>query len=313
MQHHLHGLMPADALNRRDAADLLARAFSRACLQTRAGAAAYEHLGSRYLGGDPEAWLCSIGYFGRVDLVLHQNGGFSGGRIRFFPISIEQLTNRSMGKGLPMKGIPLALLAALSAPASAERWIEYDIFGSGSYDTWDVYADPTDEWGHVQFQASLFVELDPAEPYDAEHFYWSDGHTFSYEDDGNPVVVSASDGTLKFQYGPEDCDYYICNLRSIELSYSPGSLAGGLPDKLPHLRGGTFYYLDTAHYTGMEMSGGIWRATAKEVDGPGEMTFSFNLTPAALPEPASWAMLMVGFGLIGGALRASRRAIVTFS
>jgi hypothetical protein len=32
----------------------------------------------------------------------------------------------------------------------------------------------------------------------------------------------------------------------------------------------------------------------------------FDQTPAAVPEPASWAMMICGFGLMGGAVR--RRA-----
>lgn len=35
--------------------------------------------------------------------------------------------------------------------------------------------------------------------------------------------------------------------------------------------------------------------------------------PAAVPEPSSWAMLVAGFGLIGGALRQRRRANLWFA
>jgi hypothetical protein len=39
-------------------------------------------------------------------------------------------------------------------------------------------------------------------------------------------------------------------------------------------------------------------------------TFSLSVAPAgaAVPEPQSWLMLLLGFGLIGGALRLSRRS-----
>ena len=38
------------------------------------------------------------------------------------------------------------------------------------------------------------------------------------------------------------------------------------------------------------------------------------LTPAngAVPEPASWAMMLIGFGVIGGALRSRSRPAVSF-
>ncbi|WP_375393151.1 PEPxxWA-CTERM sorting domain-containing protein [uncultured Sphingomonas sp.] len=35
-----------------------------------------------------------------------------------------------------------------------------------------------------------------------------------------------------------------------------------------------------------------------------------DVTPPAVPEPASWAMMIAGFGLVGGALRAGRRSDV---
>jgi hypothetical protein len=36
-----------------------------------------------------------------------------------------------------------------------------------------------------------------------------------------------------------------------------------------------------------------------------------DTTPAAIPEPASWAMLIAGFGLVGGAVRRRRRRAMT--
>jgi hypothetical protein len=39
----------------------------------------------------------------------------------------------------------------------------------------------------------------------------------------------------------------------------------------------------------------------------------FNYNAAAAPEPASWAMMLAGFGLIGGAMRGRRRAMIAFA
>lgn len=44
--------------------------------------------------------------------------------------------------------------------------------------------------------------------------------------------------------------------------------------------------------------------------GQVEGTFTAGIATAAVPEPASWAMLITGFGIIGAALRRSRRASV---
>ncbi len=39
----------------------------------------------------------------------------------------------------------------------------------------------------------------------------------------------------------------------------------------------------------------------------------FDTPLPAVPEPASWAMMVGGFGLIGGALRYRRKTTVTFA
>lgn len=40
---------------------------------------------------------------------------------------------------------------------------------------------------------------------------------------------------------------------------------------------------------------------------------SFAATPAAVPEPASWALMLGGFGLAGGAMRMRRKATTSFA
>lgn len=42
------------------------------------------------------------------------------------------------------------------------------------------------------------------------------------------------------------------------------------------------------------------------------VTVSGSVTSGAVPEPASWAMMLGGFGLVGGAMRSRRKALVTF-
>jgi len=44
-------------------------------------------------------------------------------------------------------------------------------------------------------------------------------------------------------------------------------------------------------------------------DVTGTITYSFD----AAPEPASWALMLGGFGLVGGAMRSRRRAAITFA
>ncbi len=43
----------------------------------------------------------------------------------------------------------------------------------------------------------------------------------------------------------------------------------------------------------------------------GHVDATFTLTQSAIPEPATWAMMITGFGLVGAAMRRRQRAVVT--
>lgn len=45
----------------------------------------------------------------------------------------------------------------------------------------------------------------------------------------------------------------------------------------------------------------------------GSNSFNFEVDGLAVPEPASWALMIAGFGLVGGAMRSRKRATVTFA
>ncbi len=45
-------------------------------------------------------------------------------------------------------------------------------------------------------------------------------------------------------------------------------------------------------------------------DNQGPILDNFSLSIAAVPEPGTWAMMILGFGLIGGALRTRKRAVL---
>ncbi len=42
-------------------------------------------------------------------------------------------------------------------------------------------------------------------------------------------------------------------------------------------------------------------------------TFTIGLSQGAVPEPATWALMLLGFGLVGGAMRSKKRQKVTVS
>lgn len=48
-------------------------------------------------------------------------------------------------------------------------------------------------------------------------------------------------------------------------------------------------------------------------DNAGYQLTSSDVETGAVPEPASWALMVGGFGLVGGALRSRRRTAVTFA
>lgn len=60
--------------------------------------------------------------------------------------------------------------------------------------------------------------------------------------------------------------------------------------------------------TGLNLTGNSH--TVQFFQRPGSWVFASEVTFGAVPEPASWALMVGGFGLVGGALRSRRRAVV---
>lgn len=67
----------------------------------------------------------------------------------------------------------------------------------------------------------------------------------------------------------------------------------------------TLYALGTLRYAGFQDTAARLTLTTQ---GIGPTTFS-SIALSAVPEPASWALMIAGFGLLGGALRTTRRTI----
>ena len=67
------------------------------------------------------------------------------------------------------------------------------------------------------------------------------------------------------------------------------------------------YKLDTggSGYNSFQDIGGAYSAYVGDHSGPGELNtknYAFSIAGAA-PEPATWAMMILGFGMVGGAMR----------
>lgn len=56
------------------------------------------------------------------------------------------------------------------------------------------------------------------------------------------------------------------------------------------------------NFTGLQRTAGIFSLTAQ-----GNNVTSFSASVAAVPEPATWAMMLMGFGMVGAAMRYRRR------
>lgn len=95
---------------------------------------------------------------------------------------------------------------------------------------------------------------------------------------------------------------------SAAVGYNAGN--GGAP--------GTFYELPGSRVPGSFLNGGpLALVSNSNVGVPGRLIFNVRggivNVPDAVPEPASWAMMIGGFGLIGGAMRRRVRTRVRFA
>ena len=72
----------------------------------------------------------------------------------------------------------------------------------------------------------------------------------------------------------------------------------------------TFGFTGVARYVQLNLSGNHQRQP--ETYGYAPIGLSeVRFAGSAVPEPATWAMMIAGFGLVGGALRASRRGVLS--
>lgn len=74
---------------------------------------------------------------------------------------------------------------------------------------------------------------------------------------------------------------------------------------LSYSAGGTYYNLYSGLGSVMECKG----PTAEYCDGGGSNLVNSLRVTAAVPEPAAWAMMLVGFGMVGAASRYRRRNV----
>lgn len=119
------------------------------------------------------------------------------------------------------------------------------------------------------------------------------GSNFSFKVDSNPFPIPSSGG---FTAAIFDNAGYNSSAKTV-IFYSSTS-AGGFDNFLgPQLFSGS--------PSAPSLLTGVFALTRSGSGSVGTLTVS--AVAAAVPEPATWAMLLVGFGLVGGAARYRRR------
>lgn len=104
--------------------------------------------------------------------------------------------------------------------------------------------------------------------------------------------------------------WYSHNLFAGLPSASARLSVGSLSDSITHT-GGTNANLAWQYYSGA-FTASATNTTLTFVNtagGPNEGVFLDAVSVMAVPEPATWAMLILGFGLVGGALRRRSQAV----
>jgi len=111
----------------------------------------------------------------------------------------------------------------------------------------------------------------------------------------------AGDGTVTFNVGSDD-DTFV---------YVDGVLFGQNPG---------IHAVTTVSFTTPTLSAGshqlqVFYADRQHVGAylSLDVASDITITPPSVPEPASWAMMLGGFGLVGGAMRSRRKSAVTFA
>lgn len=116
----------------------------------------------------------------------------------------------------------------------------------------------------------------------------------NYNFDATPPVLA---GGTEITHGDLDnvSGYGFNNDRIVDMSSAPAL---------------TFAHTSSTLTLGLQAHGNGWQGGDDEYWAVDNLSVTADLTAAGVPEPATWALLLGGFGLAGGALRTRRRTTV---
>lgn len=206
-------------------------------------------------------------------------------------------------------GTALALCLWAGA-ADAATWVRYSFTGAGTA----LYLGPSAPLGQtrsVSFAGQAYVDLDAhAVDWALGQPWYSDGGTSfaSYATlGGTPATATAGRATLGLAISDVGIGGGFQNWAVAALL--PGVL--GTDGRFPVFPGTQAVTGDVlfgignsrSSYTG---TGRLSALSMEQVAGPGSWVLS--VSPGPIPEPGTWATVLLGFALLGGGLRYRRRA-----
>ncbi len=135
----------------------------------------------------------------------------------------------------------------------------------------------------------------------------------SYPSNWQYTFIASGDGTFSGTYAVVGSGYTF-GLQPLytTIDWTSGSLGGDVNDPTGSgtfsvaLLAGHTYTMSVANFGNLGNSSGF------VANGSVDSNFQWHIYYAAVPEPASWAMMLGGFGLVGGAMRARRRTTLSF-
>lgn len=205
-----------------------------------------------------------------------------------------------------MRFAHLTMIAAafvVAAPADAATFLAFSLSGHGYETAYDANVDPSLKSRETDFVINFALDIGNSDPSDPNWTgrYISDGSSFFAMNFGDNYTYTINNGLLK---GDDQSDYgaYILTNNShftVNLDPSINNFAGitsgaatGQAD---------IYY--SGHYYYRQYTGAITHITVSRAD-----TFS-GITAYAVPEPATWLMMILGFGAVAGTMRRRRQPV----
>lgn len=194
--------------------------------------------------------------------------------------------------------------------ADAATWVRYGFSGTGSATNLSAGSYP----GMVQpvaFSGQVYVDLDRhVADFMTGQFWNSDGGTFFSTPSaygGLPYTAAAGPGSLNLSVS-ENGGSSGFQTWSVAALLSNGLGADG---RFPLFTGtqaasGTVAFNVGNNRSALKGSGQISALTMARVDAPGAWLLS--ITPGPVPEPTTWATLILGFAVLGAGMRYRRRS-----